>query len=239
MNRPGLAVLLGTLAVAACSHPREPSDAQLTMLLRAERAAPTDANAQLDAAAVGCLRAWSADAGLAAGLPAPLATADGKKQCRDRLQGWFADAARNPAHFTFEEIGTPAVARRAMTLQATRALTSLPGANHQPPSALTKRPAPASMAPPPDDANVDLGVAGASLKQAEALCRQVQQKAGTGDAVRAQRFGAYCTGKLRQLHSATVRFAKAGNTTQLGHLATEADTLAATAREVLAAADAR
>ncbi len=102
MHRIAVAALAAAsfAGLAACHGARTPSDAELTQLLHSERAPPNDPQAPLDAAAVDCLRAWSGDVELNAALP-PSASGEAiKTSCRQRLDGWIADATRNPDKIT-------------------------------------------------------------------------------------------------------------------------------------------
>ncbi|MFI4970321.1 MAG: hypothetical protein ACHP7D_08935 [Lysobacterales bacterium] len=238
MNKLGLAALLGMLGIAACSHLREPTDAQLATLLRSERATAVDASAQLDASAIDCLKAWSGDAELLKGLSVRYAGEDGKAACRTRLDGWIADAARNPDHFTVQELSAPKTVRRAIELQEARRLAALtdPAKRQIPPALL----APAAAAPVPPatpDPSVDLGVAGAKLEEAETLCQQTQQAAADAQAApNLKSFAAYCGTNLRRVRTSMEQAARNGQgAARLDALAGSATSLANTARNVLAA----
>jgi hypothetical protein len=234
MNKYGLALFGCTLGLAGCSQQRVPEDWQLSALLKRADATPSGTDA-IDAQAVGCLRAWSGDAELAKGLSVLVAGEDGRKRCRDRLDGWLADATRNPAKFTFDEVSTPAVARRAMNLlESGRTAVPEPG-NSEIPSALRKPPPIAK--PRPADPSVDLGAAGAELAEAEDLCRQAAQAAAAPDASSAvRRFAPYCSQSLSRLRASMEALSKKGGTpAQLEGYASNARNLARTAREILAA----
>lgn len=233
MNKHALVLLGCTLGLSACSEPRVPDDAQLATLLQRSDAGP-DARARVDALAVGCLRAWSGDPELARGLSVLIAGEDGRKRCRSRLDEWIADAKRNPAAFTFDDISTPEVARRAMALLDARTAAA-PKPGDDVPAALRK-PGPVAK-PRPADPNVDLGAAGAELAEAEALCVQAAQAAaaaGAGSGL--QRFSQYCGRSLQRLRTSMETAAKAGHTPQqLERYAVSARNIANTAREMLAA----
>lgn len=237
MKKIYLTVLCCALGIVACAK-REPTDAQLIALLHTERASPTGATERLDAGALTCLRAWSGDLELSAALPTGVSSEDGKKTCRGRLDGWIADAARNPDKFRFEDVSAPPVVRRALALQKSQQMATLNDpASHQIPAALTKpAPQPAALAVP--DPTVDLGTAGVSLQEAETLCQQVQQKVAGGGANQSlTRFGAFCAGNLRKLRTTMESVAKSGHTAKLDTFAASATNMANNAREVLAAAD--
>ncbi|HEY6544855.1 MAG TPA: hypothetical protein VIZ64_08175 [Dokdonella sp.] len=236
MKSCGWALLGGALAMAGCAKQRVPEDFQLRALLQREDAKAAGSQA-LDAQAVGCLRAWSGDAELAKGLSVLVAGEDGRKRCHDRLQGWLADSSRNPAQFTFEEVSTPDVARRAKAL-----LDAQAGDVHPPggrvPDALRKQPV-AVVKPRPADPSVNLGAAGAELSEAEILCTQAAQKAqadGAGARSNLQRFANYCGGRLQKLRTKMETAAKAGRKPEeLDSYAASARGIATTARELLAA----
>lgn len=234
MNKYVLVPLACTLALAACSQPRVPDDAQLTTLLQRPDVRASD-RSSIDALAVGCLRAWSGDAELAKGLSVLVAGEDGRKRCRARLDEWLADSTRNPAKFNFEEISAPAVAERAMDLLATRiSAVPKPGSDEIP--AALRKPGPVAK-PRPADPNVDLGAAGAELAEAEALCLQTAQAGGAPGANNAlQRFSQYCGRSLQRLRASMETAARAGRKPeQLESYAVTARNLANTARNLLAA----
>lgn len=152
MNKHALVLLGCTFGLASCSQLRVPDDAQLATLLQRPDSRVA-ARVGIDALAVGCLRAWSGDAELAKGLSVLVAGEDGRKRCRARLDEWLADAKRNPAEFTFEEVSSPEVTRRAMALlEARRVAVPKPGDDI--PAALRK-PGPVVKLRPPDP-SVDL-----------------------------------------------------------------------------------
>lgn len=231
MNK--LLLLAAALGLAACSPSRAPTDAQLATLLASERAEPGAPNAPLDGRSIECLRAWSGDAGLLKGLSVRYAGEDGKQACRGSLETRLGEAARNPEKFTFAEVTAPATVRRAIALQEARRLAALANpAQRQPPAAMTPRVPGAKLAPP--DPNVELGVAGTRLSEAEELCRQAQQAAVGNPDLR--RFATYCTSSLRRLRSNMESTARNGlGADQLDAYARSADNLANTARELLAA----
>lgn len=233
MNKFLLVAITCVLGATACSRLREPTDPQLGNLLRSERAAPADANAPLDGLAIECLRAWSGDADLLRNLPMRSAGEDGRKTCRAKLDGWIADAGRNPDKFTFADISAPGVVRRAMELQAARSAAAIANLPRQPAASPTNT-VPQQSAPAPDP-SVDLGAAGAALQEAETLCQQANQKAATpGANSRLTRFAAYCTTSLGKLRGRMQQFARHGSSTTLDALGREASNSAQTAREVLA-----
>jgi hypothetical protein len=237
MNKLGLIVLGCTLGVAACSHLREPNDEQLSTLLQREGATAADAKASIDANAVGCLRAWSDVPELTRGLPVRIAGEDGRKTCRTRIDGWIADAARNPDKFGFAELSAPDTVRRAMALlDAHAAIASAPGARGVP-----KELKPAVIAPRPlpvPDPTVDLGAPGVELREAETLCQQTEAASAAADANRnLKRFASSCGRTLRRLRQSMETSAKSGRTPEkLEPLAITARNMANNARDLLAAA---
>jgi len=225
--------LVLALGAAACSHPREPDDAQLAALLRSEHAAANAADAPLDSSAVACLRAWSGDTTLSSGVPPAIASDSGRKACRARLDAWLADATRNPATFTFAEVDAPPVVKRAVALERQRSLAAL-ARPHVPPAALTRPVSPLPPAAPA--ATVDLGAAGAELAEAEDLCRQAQQKAADpASNARVKSFARFCGNSLRQARTNLESAARNGaDPKRMATLAAGARNIATVARNVLA-----
>lgn len=125
---------IGTVGLSACTHLRSPTDDQLIALLHADRTRPN--MPQIDLPASQCLRAWSKDADLIAGLPAGFA-AEGaaKASCRNRIDGWLADGQRNPANFSFDDISAPGVVRRVVAIAEPTTSTAqvTQQASHSPP----------------------------------------------------------------------------------------------------------
>lgn len=118
MRKSLITAAIASIGLAACSGTRVPTDAELATLLRQSGAdqGGADASRSLDPSAVQCLAAYSGDAELAHEV-SPAALSDiAKSQCRRRLDLWIADAQRNPEKFKFDEIDTPAVAKRAMKM---------------------------------------------------------------------------------------------------------------------------
>lgn len=236
MNRFILAASAGLLLLAGCSGPRELDDAQLAQLLRSENARPDDANASLDRSAVDCMRAWSGDAALQRGLSVRYAGEDGKKSCRNQLEVRIQDEVRNPRGARFEDVTNPATVRRAMALlEAGKKTPAQPVAG---PAVPPPRPAAAAgdfknqLAPP--DPNVDLGVAGARLREAEDLCREVRAQVAARPDLK--RFADFCGGSLRRLRATLEQSARRGRSPEkLAELADSADNVARTARDLLAA----
>ena len=230
-------VTMGCMAaLTACSHTREPTDAQLATLLRNDHPTMPRAHAPLDASAVDCLRAWSGDPELLKGLAVRFAGEDGKKACRTTLDGWIANPARNPDTFAFADISTPKTVRRIVALQGVPAV-AVPGdlANSPIPPALL-RPAGQPQALRPGDPSVDLGVAGAKLTEAETLCTQTQQASAAAAAdTRLKNFSSFCNGNLRRLRMTMEQAARSGQSSeQLETLATSATNIANIARNLLA-----
>lgn len=237
MKRLSILLALGTLALAGCSHLREPTDEQLVALLHNDRGLTVNAKPAVEYAAVECLKAWSGDADLLKGLAIRYAGEDGKKSCRTRVDGWIADSARNPEHYTFAELSAPKTVRRAMALQEAHALATMPQpVNQKIPAALTPSAVvPAEFRKP--DPTLDLGVAGSQLQEAETLCQQIQKAAADPQAKpNVKKFAAYCVGSLRQQRATLEQAARSGKTAeQLEAIAKSANNLANIARELLAA----
>jgi len=238
MNKFGLSALICVLcATAACSRLREPTDAQLGTLLLGEHANAADVNAPLDSNAIECMRSWSGDAELLKGLPMRVAGEDGQKACRGKLDGLLADSARNPEKFGFPDVTAPKVVRRAIDLQNARrqAVLADPSRRQVPPALMTPR-SPTATAFGTPDPNVNLGVAGSELEDAERLCLQAQQAAAEPDAnPRVKSYAAYCVNTLKKLRSTMEQAARNGRDQQvLSGIAASATNLANTARTVLA-----
>lgn len=236
MNRFLLIAIACVLGASACSRLREPTDAQLGTLLRSERADPADANAALDSLAVECLRGWSDDKELLKDLPMRSAGEEGRKTCRTKLDGWIADAERNPDKFSFADLSAPKTVRRAMGLLAERNVAALNNAaSRQAPSALTRPAAPGGFGYVAPASNVDLGVASMPMQQAESLCEQSAKAATVPDAnPRIVTYAKFCATTLRKMRVSMEQFAKAGNQKGLESLAQSADAMANNARDALA-----
>lgn len=234
MNKLVMTAIACAIGATACSHVREPSDTQLATLLRSERAAATDPDAQLDKNAIECLRGWSGDADLLKGLAVTIAGEDGKKTCRAALNVWIGDAARNPDKLAFEDVSAPKAVRQAIALAAARTAAAIADpAKHQIPSALTP---PVVNAPRAPDPAVDLGAAGAELADAESLCQQVQQAAGAADAnPKLVGYAKFCAANLSRLRGTMEQAARNGQQAdKLTALAGSASNMATTARKLLA-----
>ncbi|HEU4664865.1 MAG TPA: hypothetical protein VFS55_12630 [Dokdonella sp.] len=210
MTRITLLAAACTLGLAACSHTRMPTDDELTQLLRGERAAPTDAKAPLDRAAVDCLRAWSGDAQLMQGLGAALVDDAGRKDCRARVDGFLADATRNPSGLAFADVSAEPAVRRAVELARLHA--------PPPPNVVTKpilpSAMPGSMAPAaraPAQPSVDLGSVGADLQDAEEQCHKVQEAAAAADAKPImKRFARFCGSSLSRIRATMEAMKRSG-----------------------------
>lgn len=197
-----LAFAVGIAGLSACTHLRSPTDEQLLTLLQAERPR-SNTVAPIETGTVQCLRAWSNDSKLISGLPAAfVAEADGKRSCRLQLDRRLADAERNPAKYSFQDITAPAVVQRVIALAtpdrlAAPALPASP-ANAPGPAAmpLGRTPRPGSSRPL-SEASVDLGTTRALVKEADDSCKMAKQKATAANApVSLQRFAKYCDGYI-------------------------------------------
>ncbi|MET0232900.1 MAG: hypothetical protein ABW186_18360 [Rhodanobacteraceae bacterium] len=205
------------LGLAACHGAGTPTDAQLTQLLHSERATPGDPKAPLDAGAVNCLRAWSGDVELTASLP-PSASGDAVKQaCKTRVDGWFADAGRNPDKLAFDAVSKPPAVKRAMALLAEHSpmaamAPKLPGANEPPPAGMmpgTVQPAPAASGP------VDMSEAVAAVDELDGLCQKAKQQAASGDSGQPlARYASYCDKRIEQMRQRISMLQQRGNPQQ-------------------------
>ena|GEM_PF-1484470 len=175
------------------------SDAELTTLLRSERAAANDPKAPLDPLAIDCLRSWSNDVELNSSLPPSVSGEANKKLCRQRIDGWLADATRNPDKVTFEQASTTPSIRRAQALLVERranAVPHLPSASDQPPRELVALNAPAQPTPP------DMTKALAGLAELESLCGKAKEAAASGSTTEAlMRFSTFCDKRNEQIRA--------------------------------------
>ncbi|MGA9341055.1 MAG: hypothetical protein WBV61_01820 [Rhodanobacteraceae bacterium] len=136
-----LAVAGGVLALSACGNAADKlSDNELRSLLRSDSASANAVRPPMDRSAVECLGVWSGDSESLHELPAGTDTTALKANCRQHVEGWLADAERNPHRLTFGELATARTARRA------RALLDEP-ASGSPPAKTIAHAAPASPAP--------------------------------------------------------------------------------------------
>jgi hypothetical protein len=191
------ALAAGTLA--ACHHGSAPTDAQLTSLLRSPTAQAADPRAPIDPFAVDCLRAWSGDADLSKVL-SPRATSDaGKKACRQRVEGWIADASRNPDKLSFDNVSAPPVVRQAVALmQQHRATAAMPTAGDAPP-AMMMRPKPPVPAPVLPKGPVDVSSAVAGLNELDGLCKQAKDASSSGSNAPIARYSTMCDHRVAQM----------------------------------------
>lgn len=221
------------VALAACAA-REPTDAELTTLLRRQGAVATDAKAPLDPPAINCLRAWSGDADLGKGLAAAMSTEEMKTKCRSGLDAWLASSDRNPGKLSFAQVDQPAVVRRAMALQ----LANADASDHRPPPGLVNSMSPKlPVAPLTPGVGLEMGAEGETLKQAETRCLQVNDLVASGKAdPRVQRFATYCTTTLRQMRASMERFSTKNNPQMVDSIAKDAANLTNTADKLIAAA---
>jgi hypothetical protein len=200
-------------AMTACNRTHALSDIQLTQLLHTERSSATDPSAPLDPQAVDCLRAWSGDIELSGAL-SPAATSEaGKTACRQRIDGWIADATRNPDKVKFEEASSPASVRRAIKLLADHRLAvapRMPSAMDRPPAALGNTlPAPVSSGP------VDLTAAATAVDELDGLCQKAKKAAASGDTTQPiGRYASFCEKRIEQLRTRISIIQQNGNAKQ-------------------------
>jgi hypothetical protein len=213
------AVALGAagLGLAACHGSGTPTDTQLTQLLHSERATPSDPKAPLDAAAVNCLRAWSGDIELSASLP-PSASGDAVKQaCKTRVDGWIADAGRNPDKLAFDDVSKPPAVKRAMALlaehQPLNAMApKVPSANEPPPMAMM--PGAAQPTAPAATGPVDMTEAIAAVDELDGLCQKAKQAAATDATQPIARYASYCDKRIEQMRQRIAMLQQRGNPQQ-------------------------
>jgi len=231
MNKFYLPLGACVLALGACTRLHEPTDAQLTQLLRNERAAADDAMAPLDRTALECLRAWSGDSGLMQGLSPALVDEAGRKNCRVRVDGFIADSTRNAAQLTFEDVSATATVKRAVALAREHA--PAPVATTTAPRTATA-PAEAPIQPPAQP-KTDLGAFGADLADAEEQCRKVQEVAASpSQDQRIAAFASFCGKSLTRLRSTMETIMRSGgNEEKLRTVSESAKNLANQARMTL------
>ena len=204
--------LAGTLA--ACHHAKAPTDAELTNLLRVQTAQPNDPAARIDPAAVDCLRAWSGDADLAKPLPPASASDAAKKACRQRLDGWIADASRNPGKLAFDDVTAPPSVRQAIALlQQHRGAGALPARTDQPPAMMMGQ-NPVKPAPVLPKGPVDVSAATAGLIELDGLCKQAKDAAAAGSTVPMARYAPMCDRRIAQMRERANELQTNGGTTR-------------------------
>lgn len=205
MDRIALAALAAACVagMAACSGSHTLSDVQLTRLLHVERVAAGDPSAPLDAPAVDCLRAWSGDVELSGALPPAASTDDAKKACKQRIDGWIADATRNPDKVRFEDASSPPSVRRAVALLAERRQAiapRMPSAADRPPQALVSNSPAGTPAEPAGPA--DLTAAVTAVNELDGLCQKAKQANASGNTTQPiARYASYCDKRIEQLRT--------------------------------------
>jgi hypothetical protein len=218
--------------LSACHRAREFKDAQLTRLLRVDRALATDPQAPLDPGAIDCMRAWSGDADIAKGLP-PAAVADAaKSMCRQKVDGWIADADRNPDKITFDELTRPPTVRQAEALlMQHRGVARMPGQNDRPPPTLMQVPG-----PPPNNENLppaDVTTATAAVNELDTYCQKAKQAAASSEtSQQVGRFASYCDKRIDQLRARISMLQQHGTAQQVQALADNVQRTIAVAKQV-------
>ncbi|MBO9661351.1 hypothetical protein [Dokdonella sp.] len=235
MNKFLLLAIACMLGATACSQAlREPTDAQLGALLRVENADPADANAALDGLAIECLRAWSQDKDLQKDLPVRTAGEDGRKACRARLDGWIADAGRNPDKFSFADVSAPETVRRAVELQRARRTAAMAAAKQE--AAIPTNPLSRPMAAAqPEDLAFQSREAENAVQEAETLCQQTQGAArAPGANPRLVLYAKFCERNAGGMRKTMEGMVKSGNASALKGMVKNANIKSNAAREVLA-----
>jgi hypothetical protein len=205
------ALAAGTLA--ACHRAKAPTDAQLTNLLRVQNAQAADPRAPIDPSAVDCLRAWSGDADLAKPLSA-MWNDTVKQNCRKRIDGWIADATRNPDKLAFADVSAPPSVRQAIALmQQHRAVGALPATTDQPPPMMMRQ-NPTAPAPTLPKGPVDVSGATAGLNELDGLCKQAKDAAASGANTPIARYATMCDRRIAQLRERVNQLATNGGTTR-------------------------
>jgi len=223
--------------ISACHKAREFQDAQLTRLLRTDRAVATDPQAPLDPNAVDCMRAWSGDADIAKGLP-PAAVADAaKSMCRQRLDGWIADADRNPDKITFDELTRPPTVRQAEALLSQHRTTMrMPSQNDRPPPALLQLPTPAENAATP----ADMTAATTAVNELDGYCQKAKQAASSSETTQqVGRFASYCDKRIEQLRARISMLQEHGTAQQVQALTNNVQRTITVAKQVEARENAK
>jgi len=211
--RTGALAALAAGTLVACHHAKAPTDAQLTSLLRTQSSLPTDPRAPIDPAAVDCLRAWSGDADLAKPLSGMWNDAV-KQNCKKRIDGWIADATRNPDRFSFADISAPPTVRQAAALlQQHRGAVALPSTTDQPPAAMMRQ-NPVAPAPTLPKGPVDVSGATAGLNELDGLCKQAKDAAAAGANTPIARYATMCDRRIAQLRERVNQLATNGGTTR-------------------------
>ena len=237
MNKTAFLALAATgiAGLSACTHLRSPTDDQLIALLHADRTRPN--MPQIDVPASQCLRAWSNDANLVAGLP-PGFAAEGSSRatCRNRIDGWLADGQRNPANFSFEDISAPAVVRRVVAIAEPAAAKSMGDVaqqgGHAPPPMFKPGLAPSANIKT-SGPHTDLGTTQALLKEADNSCKLAQQKATeAGASLALQRFAKYCGSYIERAQT-TLSGSASANPQQVDSIARAAKGISITAQRVM------
>jgi hypothetical protein len=236
LSRLALCALgVSALGLAACSG-KTPTDAQLTQLLRAERSAPSDPKAPLDIAAINCLRAWSGDIELSAALP-PAANGDAFKQaCKARLDGWLADATRNPDKLAFDKVSKPPSVKRAMALMTEHqmgnaAAAHTPSADERPPALLTRGPNAAQATA--QEGPADMTEAIAAVDQLDGLCQKAKAQAATGDPAQPlARYAGFCDKRIEQMRTRIAMLQQHGSPQQAQNMTNNAQRMLTMAKQI-------
>jgi len=227
-NRMGIAVVAAcVLGLGACNRTRDVSDTELTTLLRVERASATDPKAPLDAGAINCLRAWSGDADLIKELQPASAGEAAKASCKPKIDGWLADATRNPDKLSFKDVSAPPAVRRAAVLlgehQPTQLTGELPSKTAAPPAAMMPAPPHAPLA----TNSPALGTAVSTINELDDLCTRAKQQGAAGgpNAQTVTRYANYCQQSVLRLRSRVTALEASGDPKQAQALADNAQRL--------------
>ncbi|HEX5123108.1 MAG TPA: hypothetical protein VFV97_07660, partial [Rhodanobacteraceae bacterium] len=212
----------GTLA--ACHRAAAPTDAQLTNLLRVPSAQPNDPRAPLDTVSVDCLRAWSGDADLAKGLSTAMGSDTIKKTCKQRVDGWIADASRNPDKLTFADVSAPPTVRQAMALlqQHRSVAAAMPSKGDQPPPMMMRQGATnGAPAPTLPKGPVDMSSAAKELTELDGLCQQAKDAAASNSTSPMARYAPMCDRRIAQLRERVMQLQANGGTTREAELVSD------------------
>jgi hypothetical protein len=141
-----------------------------------------------------------------------------KQSCKTRLDGWVADATRNPDKLAFEDVSKPPAVKRAMALLAEHnpiaaMAPKLPSANEPPPAAMM--PGGGQPAAPAASGPVDMSEAIAAVDELEGLCKKAKDAAAANDTSQPLvRYASYCDKRIEQMRSRITFLQQRGNPQQ-------------------------
>ena len=215
MNKFATLAAACAVALAACGT-HEPTNEELTTLLHREGTPAGDANAALDAPAVMCLRTWSGDTTLTATLPPAVLADSAKGRCRARLDGWIADAARNPGKFEFDDVSKPDVVKRAMNLLDARTDPKTLAVRKAAEEPRQHARVAADAGPPPD---IDT-----ALTAATTTCQKAKDITATNKQdMRLYRYAEFCDKNIADTRAQVTQLKLEGSTAKIEQIAKRVD----------------